>query len=168
MTKAKASDEGAAAQSIAEDAQGAPQPADETDQQQDGPKDVATTAPTPAPAAAAQPGLPSPHQDHALNWMTEIQIKFDTFKAGHDALVAELEGKDNEYKAARKERKIQYENDVARLDENHDQLREALQARIDNMLTGMEVARVAVGRYNELVKPETKNLRDDEHQESNQ
>ncbi len=165
MTKAKASTEGAETQSVAEQA-----PETHTEPVTPPPtlQDIqeankALTVPEPA-----QPGLPSAHQDHALNWMTEIQIKFDTFKAGHDALVAELEGKDNEYQATRQEKQVQFENDMAKLDENHQQVRESLQARIDNMLTGMEVARVAVGRYNELVKPITQNIRDDEQQASGQ
>lgn len=138
MTTRRSSDEGAAAPAVAEKQPLAlvPKPSEAPEAET---PPAAPPAPPPSPVDA---GLPSPHQNHSLNWMTEVQIKYDTFKAGHDALVAELEGKDRDFAA-----------EQADSERKHGDVRAGLLARIRDMQIGMETSICAVDRYNQLVAP---------------
>jgi hypothetical protein len=122
------------------------------------------TPPVTLPVPAAQPGLPSAFQDHALNFITEVQIKGDAFKAGRDALVAELDGKEREFDATRKEMRVKFDAELERLTDAHLESKETLEQRISNMDLGLEIVAMAIEHYNERQKSQTQNIRDGETQ----
>lgn len=164
--KAKASDEGAAAQSVAEDAQGAPQPGAEPAAQANEAKAPEEAGTALAATLSPAPGQLSPHQKHSWNYVTRAQIDYDTFRAGHESLLTEMDGKQKAFEAARAERELQYRTSEDKLRETHDAECSELAARIEDMRVGMEIANSVSDRYNQLV-PQTKNIRA-EQQESEQ
>lgn len=172
--KAKASDEGTQVETVAEQVQGTPAPAAEPEQQQDDqkPADGAGTALAPQPEAplqqSSEPGLPSPHQLHAKNWIEKTRVDWQTFKLGHDALVTELNGLDAAHDEAQAKRKAEFDAETKRVTDDHDKKREELVSRINDMLDGLAVTEGAIEHYNERMTPETKNIREDEQQESEQ
>lgn len=102
---------------------------------------------------ATEPGLPSQYLDHALNFITEIQIKGDAFKAGRDALVTELDGQERAFAATRDELRIKFDVEMEKLAEAHDAARTTLQERIANMDLGLDIVASAIKLYNTRVQP---------------
>lgn len=164
--RSKASTDGAAAQSVAEtpgepvegEGPAAPPPAAEE----------ASTALTAPPQPAGEPGLPSPHQNHAKNWIEKTRMDWQSFRMGHDALVSELNGLDAAHDAVQAQRQADFNAESNRLNDAHGFKREELVARINDMLDGLAITEKAIEHYNDRMKPQAEDIRDDEQREETQ
>lgn len=160
MREVSPNDEGAL-QSLTEPLDGPPEPEVKPE-----PAPVPATTPAPVATTQGEPGLPSPHQNHSKNWVERAQIDWQTFRAGHDALVAELNGLDAAHDAAQTKRQSEFDAENNRISQEHDLKRDELLNRINDMLDGMDVTEHAVQRYGERLKERADTIIDeDERQE---
>lgn len=133
------------------------------------PEDQGEPAAPPALAPAHQAaGIPSEHQDHALNLMSDtIQPQLDRFKSWSENISTEINARSAKYDADRAKKVAEFEAQLSREDAANDEEIAGLRSLQDNVGIGFKVLTDAVTTYTDLVKPVGRNLREaaDEEQD---